>query len=99
MSINLNISSNLGKLDIYQTPTYVSYMCVVDGKGDLKSRQGKKALRSIQIYLQWVESIKNETFANEEDAKARRDSVNEHINTVKEWIEESAVSSLLVWVS
>ena len=51
MSNNLHIQVDDVELDLYQTPTYITNMCMVNSKGSVALLLvGKKARRAIQAY-------------------------------------------------
>jgi len=55
MSMNLHCDVGGLKIDLIQTPTYVTYMCMVQSDGKISGQvTGKEAKRALYIYLEWV---------------------------------------------
>jgi hypothetical protein len=54
MSINLHIAIDGEEIDIYQTPSYITYMCMMTQDGWTMRLKGKQAQRAVRSYLAWV---------------------------------------------
>lgn len=67
MSLNLRLEINGLNYDLQQTPTYVTKMCLIGTAGHVKTRNGKKALRALQIYGIWLLSTFNGVYETQED--------------------------------
>ena len=52
MSINLHCN----KVDLWQTPTYVTYMCLMTPKG-VEDAKGAEAVRALKCYVEWAGSL------------------------------------------
>ena len=79
MSMNLYIKVDGECLKVYQTPTYITYMCLVNSKNEIKpSITGKKALRVVYAYLYWVDSTSDGVYENIEAAEYQRSVVRKH---------------------
>jgi hypothetical protein len=57
MSMNLNLRVDGVNVDLWQTPTYITYMCLMTSKGQKAKLEGKKAVRAIFMYFEWCKSI------------------------------------------
>jgi hypothetical protein len=44
-------------MDLRQTPSYVTYMCLMSGDGVRHEVTGKAAVRALRCYLEWVGSM------------------------------------------
>ncbi len=55
MSMNLRLEVNGRKVELWQTPTMITRMLLVDKEGRVDMRSGKKARRALQGYIIWVE--------------------------------------------
>ncbi len=53
MSMNLHCN----KLDLWQTPTHITYMCMMTHEGVYSELNGNDAIRALRIYMQWVSSF------------------------------------------
>ncbi len=55
MSMNLRLEVNGREVELWQTPTMITRMLLVDKDGTIDLRSGKKARRALQGYIIWVE--------------------------------------------
>ena len=79
MSMNLYIRVDGKDLNVYQTPTHITYMCLVDSNGKIKPEvYGKKALRAIHTYLLWVDQKSDGVYEDAAHAKSAKNYVEEH---------------------
>lgn len=56
MSINLYVICDGVSLDLVQTPTYITCMCMMSCDGVKSKLKKKNALRAVNCYLMWVAS-------------------------------------------
>lgn len=57
MSMNLHARCGKEKFDLWQTPTSVTNMALVQADGSISQEvTGKKARRALYIYLEWVKA-------------------------------------------
>lgn len=62
MSMNLHCTG----VELRQTPTQVTYMCLVQPDGKIACElKGKKALHAMQIYKEWVKYCRNGVVFND----------------------------------
>ena len=83
MSMNLKCN----KMELWQTPTHVTYMCMMTSKGVADEFTGKKARRALKIYQQWVSSCHPMQATTSEEEEAMKDGIRtcqEHIQQVEE---------------
>lgn len=84
MSMNLYIKIDNKELSLYQTPTHITYICLMGTDGEIKSSlTGKAALRAVSCYCLWVESLFGGQYTSEEAAKEHKKNIQEHIKSVK----------------
>jgi len=92
MSINLHMEVKRIKIDLWQTPTFITYMCLVNDKGKVRGAvKGKEARRSLYIYLEWVRSHASGMFKSSEDANDARLTVNEHLEELLKYVDERSL--------
>ena len=86
MSMNLYITVDGRELELYQTPSHITNMCMMGTDGEVKSEvKGKKAQRAIACYLEYVNSMKSGAFKSQEDYEMAARCVNEHVGAVTNW--------------
>lgn len=83
MSMNLYIEFDNQKIDVYQTPTHITYMCLMTDIGRKFEMKGKEAKRAVNCYIEYVGSLKNGMYHSEEEMKEYCDPINNHIRTVQ----------------
>jgi hypothetical protein len=54
VSDNLYARTNHGQVDLWQTPSYVTHMCLMSSRGYRSSVRGNKAVRALRCYLEYV---------------------------------------------
>jgi hypothetical protein len=86
--MNLHIKFDGVEQFVYQTPTYISLMCVMTSKGINSSVTGKKASRAVLCYIAWVESLKNGVYNSLEERDSHCEPINDHLKNIKhgKWI-------------
>ena len=58
MSMNLHLKINGKEIDLFQTPTHITYMCTMTNSGVPAFKlTGKKAHRAIYCYTEYVSSF------------------------------------------
>ena len=85
MSMNLNLTVDGEHVNLFQTPTYVTNMCLVDSKGKVHSGvKGVEAKRAIHIYLRWVkdELFNGRCYSSQEDLDEDEQSLSEHVDLI-----------------
>ena len=90
MNINLHVKFDGVETELFQTPTFISHMCMVQSNGEIKYRvTGDDALRALQSYLQWVKSKQNGVYNNGEVLAERKAMVNMEVRKIIELIRKS----------
>jgi len=83
MSMNLHCK----QLELWQTPTHITYMCVMQDDGKISSNlKGKKARRALYMYRQWVRSCINGVWDDEEERKSHEEFLNNHVKRINDVI-------------
>ena len=95
----MNLNCRLGgeRIDLRQTPTQISYMCVVQPNGDVPGEvTGVKAKHALQIYCKWVEGSLNGSWNSAEDLEHARMCAADEIERIQKVIKSR--KKLEVWV-
>jgi NMD protein affecting ribosome stability and mRNA decay len=78
--MNLYIEVDGLDIDVWQTPTHITEMCLMDHEGRwMHEVSGNDALRAVFCYTSWVESTLNGKYDSEEDFNQKRYMVQSHI--------------------
>ena len=82
MSLNLTlVSESTGKeINLWQTPTYITFMCLSSDPETLLPDGGMLAVR--RRYLLWLDSNLNGVWKSSEDLDAMREDISEHKDKV-----------------
>ena|ERR1017187_10425465 len=90
MSMNLHCESDKIKVELTQTPTQITNMCVVQPDGTLLVElTGKKAKHALRIYIEWVAGSLNGLYQTEKEIdeyNERSFSLNKHIHEINKVI-------------
>jgi hypothetical protein len=96
--MNLNCSLNGIAIDLRQTPTYISNMCMIQPSGKVAMLvTGKKAKHALYIYTMWVKNSTNGVWNNDDDLNCAREDVQLELDKIKKII--SSRKKLEVWIS
>jgi len=57
MSMNIRITVDGEEIDVIQTPSHITYMCMMTHDGYSLHLKRKKAKRALQSYLVWVQHV------------------------------------------
>ena len=97
MSMNLNCRLGGTHINLRQTPTQISYMCIVQCDGSMPNElTGNKARHALQIYCKWVEGSLNGMWPSVEALKEANQHNLEEINRIQDIIKSK--KKLEVWV-
>lgn len=90
MSMNLNCTAGGECIELWQTPSRITYMCVVQNDGSVPYRLvGKKAKHALYIYMQWVKYSTNGVWKSDVELKEAQDNVKEHLAYLQDGISRS----------
>jgi len=67
------------QLDLWQTPTWVTYLALYDGDGNERTLKEKK-----HIYASWVKSQGNGSYPDREAAEFHRQAINGHLSELED---------------
>lgn len=94
MSMNLNACTKKLKLNLWQTPTSVSYTILPPSTGcDVK---GKKAQLALESYCEWVKGHLNGCWNDQEAYKQMKERVEQHLIHISPHMKDP---SLQVWIA
>ncbi len=79
MSMNLHAKTVSGSIELWQTPTQITYTICVDENGIAGELKGKAAKRAMQAYKQWVLGSLNGRWTSIKDIEEHKQSIKEHI--------------------
>ena len=78
----MNLHCN--RMELRQTPTYITYMCMVQPDGSIPDEvAGLKAKHSLQIYSQWIMSSLSGPWYNVEDFNAASGWLSEELLSIQ----------------
>jgi hypothetical protein len=97
MSTNLYIKADNIELTMYQTPTYISNMCMCNNKGIIEFKvTGIKAKRALYLYLLWVRSLSNGKYNSTKEAQDNYTLINDYIKTVTNFTKNKKLVAYLL---
>lgn len=98
MSMNLNAKIGEEVIVLRQTPSQISYMCIIQPDGSIPSiLTGNKAKHAMQIYLKWLEYDADGIWENSEDLKIATQNIKKETEDIIERMRNS--KKIEVWVS
>lgn len=88
MSINLHCN----KVNLWQTPTYITYMCLMTTKG-VEDAAGERAVQALKCYVEWAgsllpHSVYRSGSEEEQENNEFRELLTEHIAKINSAIEQ-----------
>lgn len=84
MGTNLYIDVDGRELEIWRTPTWVTYMCLIDHDG-YRARTGKSAISAMLRYREYIRGRLDGVW-HPEDLKEMRQYVHEQVRIINEAI-------------
>lgn len=85
MSNNLHCELGGMEINLLQTPSQITNMCMVQINGNIQSTlSGDKAKHALQIYCQWVLGKSNGVYKNKEEADWARKMANEEVDKIQD---------------
>lgn len=77
--MNLTLKVDGRDIELWQTPTYITYMCLMDSDGKYSTKTNpEEAKRAIQLYLTWVDSTTNGVWESSEALNEAHEYLNYH---------------------
>lgn len=97
MSMNLNARNGKDTIELWQTPTHISFMCCTNQYGKVVEMRGRNAKRALHMYLAWARSVINGSFASTENVEEQKRIVDDHEKYITTII-KGDTRKLCVWV-
>jgi hypothetical protein len=88
------------KIELYQTPTWVTYMCTMDVNGKHGYAKGPDAKRALYCYLEWCSSRGRKISNNDEEYREMQEdhaACLNHRQEVIRMIENTPIDELKVY--
>ncbi len=84
MSMNLFAENNGVEINLWQTPTWVTYMCIDSYKQDKHSGNPlqRKWKDTRHLYLEWVKSHSQGRWDSEVEWQEMVDNIKEHVDNI-----------------
>jgi hypothetical protein len=82
--------------ELWQTPTYITHMCLVDKAGWIVTKFADEALQGLEAYKIWVKSHTNGVWDNHEDLEDMQNLVNSHIEDLEISVKQAKKIELLM---
>ena len=86
MSMNLHCKIDDEQIDLVQTPTHITYMCLTESAGRRCYLTGKRAIRALRCYLEWNRGRLDGIWNSDIEHINMKDIVEEHINYILDLI-------------
>lgn len=85
----MNLHARAGKetIDLWQTPTSITRMCLMSSKGIRVTAKGKAARRALRIYLEWVRGTLDGAWTSTEALEDMKESVQWHTEYVSRYLD------------
>lgn len=83
MSMNLVARTVVVPIILWQTPTWVTYACLMDSEGRIGQRSGMAAKRAMHIYLAWVVSHLDVVYRSTEEFEAAKKVNDKHVRYIR----------------
>lgn len=84
MSMNLYAFADDQEIWLIQTPTQITYMCLVQPDGTIASSlTGIKAKHALQIYLQWRENCLSDRAYSHEEYERYKQEIDEELERIR----------------
>lgn len=85
MSMNLYAEYGSEVIELWQTPTHISYMCCMDQHGRVVEMRGRNAKRALYVYIAWISDVTG-IFDSVEELNAYRKPIDDHVEYVKSFL-------------
>jgi hypothetical protein len=88
--MNLTLEVNGRDVELWQTPTYITYMCLMDANGKYSTKtELLEAKRAVHCYLTWINSTTNGVWDSSQEHEEARATVNRHVKEVLQELESA----------
>lgn len=81
MSMNLSARNKNGEVQLWQTPSQISYTILPSKYGKVR---GRKAREALERYLEWVEHSTDGSWTNQDDYNDHKGIIQYHTKYVKD---------------
>lgn len=88
MSMNLHAEYGDEVIELWQTPTHISYMCCMDNGGHVVEMRGRDAKRALYMYTTWISSNLTGTFNSMEELNKHKKPIVDHVEYVKNFLKK-----------
>lgn len=99
MSMNLVITANGKKIKIWQTPTEITYLCLMTDAGIKSKVEGNDAKRALLCYITWVSQtlggFKQTPFTMNDELDYARETTRKHIELLKKYLDKRLVAYIV----
>ena len=97
MSMNLHVSFDGHPFSLWQTPTFITNMCLYSDDEIQWEVKGKPAIRAINMYIEWVKHQLNGVWDSTEDYEEQKEFVNDHIKSLQDNIKNTPPKRIVVY--
>jgi len=95
--MSMNLFCN--QVDLWQTPTHISYMCMIDDNGNMDPKTGKKAVAVLKRYIEYVRyRLSSIRFSSDEEYELEKGVTDDHIQQVLDAINNTPPRKLKVYI-
>lgn len=91
MSMNLHAKTCSGTIDLWQTPTYITRMCLMSASGQKNRVKGKRATRALRCYIEYCRGTLDGSWSSSVDLQLRIESFREHKKFIDTIINEKSL--------
>lgn len=91
MSMNLHARVKDETIELWQTPTQITYTICVDENGVAQELRGRNARRALQAYIQWVKLSTNGAWKSLEALEEARADVKHHLEYVTKYLDRKGL--------
>lgn len=89
MSMNLYIRFDGKNIDVHQTPTYITYMCLMTADGSKDKMTGNEARRAVLCYVEYLKGKMNGSYTSIDEMNNWCDPIKAHIASVLSELREA----------
>lgn len=97
MSMNIKFKSNIGSLDVVQTPTQITRMLLTNTDGDIVVKKSNAALHALYQYRTYVKESINGSYSSNEEYNNKSNQIKQHIIEINNFINVLDVDSLIAY--